>query len=92
MALNDDEKKLLAELTERAKEPEHDDEYEIEVYDTSAGKGARIPYKTGKRWLHETFGIGDSPAPAPAAGEGEGAGGDAPPTGAPTAKGYFGRK
>lgn len=63
MALNADEKKLLEELNARANEPDEDDDFEIEVYDTSAGKGARIPYKKGKNWLHATFGIGQPDAP-----------------------------
>lgn len=71
MGLNADEKKLLDELTARANEPDEDDNYEIEVYDTSAGKGARIPYRTGKSWLHATFGIG-TPDAAPAGESGEG--------------------
>jgi len=95
--LNDDERKLLAELQARDAEPDEDTDFEIEVYDTSAGKGARIPYSKGKGWLHEVFGIGDAPAAA-AGGEG-GPGGDAPAAGAggdgktPAGSGgYFGRK
>ena len=89
--LNDDEKKLLEELTARANEPDADDDFEIEVYDTSAGKGARIPFSKGKSWLFDTFGIGESPAAPEGGGEG-GAGGDAPPAGPAGGKGYFGRK
>lgn len=94
MALSDDEKKLLAELNERAKEPEKDDDYDVEIYHHD-GRGARVPYKTAKSWLHEVFGIGESPASA-GAGEGGGPGGDAPPAGAADGdetKGgsYFGR-
>lgn len=80
--LNDDERKLLEELTARANEPDADDDFEIEVYDTTAGKGARIPFSRGKSWLFDTFGIGDAPA-AEGAGEGGGAGKDAPPAGTP---------
>jgi len=96
VALNADEKKLLEELTARANEPDEDSDFEIEVYDTTAGKGARIPYSKGKDWLHSVFGIGDSPAAA--GGEG-GPGGDAPAAGAggeggkgSAGTGYFGRK
>lgn len=89
--LNDDEKKLLDELTARANEPDADDDFEIEVYDTSAGKGARIPFSKGKNWLFDTFGIGEAPA-APEGGGDGGAGGDAPPAGPAGGKGYFGRK
>ena len=52
--LNDDERKLLEELTARANAPDEDDDFEIEVYDTTAGKGARIPFKRGKSWLFDT--------------------------------------
>jgi hypothetical protein len=98
VALNADEKKLLAELQAREAEPDADDDFEIEVYDTTAGKGARLPYSKGKGWLHSVFGIGD--APAAAGGEG-GPGGDAPAAGtggeggqgkAAGGTGYFGRK
>ena len=71
MALTDDEKTLLEKLTAKAKEPDGPDSSEIEIYDTKAGKGARIPFHHGARWLFETFGIGDAPA-APAEGEGTG--------------------
>jgi hypothetical protein len=91
MGLSADEKKLLEELTAKAKEPDAED-FEIEVYDTNAGKGARLPFSKGAKWLFDTFGIGD--APAAAAGEGGGAGGDAPPAGAADQnggrRGYFG--
>jgi hypothetical protein len=98
MALNADEKKLFEELQARLNEPDEDDNFEVELYDTNAGKGARVPYKSAKNWLHEIFGIGD--APAPKAGEGSGTGGGAPAPGtgdggaAPATgpQGYFGRK
>lgn len=76
--LNADEKKLLDELTARAAAPDEDDDFEIELYDTNAGKGARIPFSKGKGWLFDTFGIGEAPA---AAGEESGSGGSAPPAG-----------
>lgn len=95
MGLSDDEKRLLAELTEKSKQPDVDDNFEIEVYDTNAGRGARIPFKQGKGWLYETFGIGEAPAAtdqgAPEGG-GAGAGGDAPPAGTAPPGGYFGGK
>lgn len=94
--LNDDEKKLLDELTARAAAPDEDNDFEIEVYDTSAGKGARIPFSKGKSWLFDTFGIGEAPepaAPTPGSGaEGGAPNGDAPPAGGASGKGYFGRK
>jgi hypothetical protein len=96
VALNDDEKRLLAELQQRMNEPDEDDDYEVEVYDTTAGKGARVPYKAAKGWLHDVFGIG-TPAAAPGDGGGDGGTGDegAPPAGPAKGKGksagYFGR-
>lgn len=97
MGLNADEKKLLEELSARASEPDADDDYEIEIYDTSAGKGARVPYRTGKGWLHSVFGIGTPDAPATGeggTGEGEGSGEGGKGAGKGGAKGgaYFGRK
>lgn len=90
MALSDDEKRLLEELTAKANAP---DDFEIEVYDTQAGKGARIPFSQGKNWLFSTFGIGEAPATASSPGEGggenAGTGGGAPPAG--TSGHFFGR-
>lgn len=91
MALNADEKKLLEELQARMNEPDEDDSYEIEVYDTEKGKGARIPYRTGKSWLYDVFGIGTAPEKPETE---TGTGGDAPPAGTSKpegGKGYFGR-
>jgi hypothetical protein len=63
MALSDDEKKLLAELQAREAEPDFDpDDFEVELYNEQ-GRGTRIPYKRGKSWLYENFGIGDPPEP-----------------------------
>jgi hypothetical protein len=62
--LTEDEQKLLDELTQRASEPDEDDSYEIEIYDTSKGRGARVPYRQGKKWLYENFGLGDAPEEA----------------------------
>lgn len=82
--LNADESKLLDELLARRDAPDDDDGYEVEIYDTNAGKGARVPFKSAKGWLFDTFGIGD--APATAAGDGEGGGEPAAP-GSPSAGG-----
>lgn len=68
MALSDDEKKILEELQAKAKEPDSNDQFEIEIYDTTAGKGARIPFGQGKKWLWENFGLGENPNP-PAEGD-----------------------
>ena len=99
MALNADEKKLFEELQARLNEPDEDDNFEVELYDTNVGKGARVPYKSAKGWLHEIFGIGDAPAPKTEQGSGAGSGAPAPGTGdagaggaAPAPQGYFGRK
>jgi hypothetical protein len=94
MALNADELKLLAELQAREAEPDDDEDFEVEIYDTNAGKGARIPYSKGKSFLHEVFGIGQAPAaPGGAAGDDGGSGEGAPPAGPPSRKTggtYFG--
>lgn len=60
MALTDDEKSLLEKLTAKSKESDADD-FEIEVYDTGSGKGARLPFSRGSKWLLENLGIGDAP-------------------------------
>jgi hypothetical protein len=73
MALTDDEKSLLEKLTAKANAPDKDD-FEIEIYDTKAAKGARLPFSQGAKWLYDTFGIGDAPA-APAGQQGAGAAG-----------------
>jgi hypothetical protein len=94
--LTDDERKLLDELTARAAEPDADEDFEIEVYDTTNGKGARLPFSKGSRWLFDTFGIGEPPA-APEPGP-EGARSDARAGGGkkdpepPARQGYFGRQ
>lgn len=96
MALNADEKKLLSELMERDKEPEDDEAFEVEIYDTTKGRGARVPYKQAKGWLHETLGLGSAPPASPPTGEGGPAGADqgtAPKSEPGSAGGgYFGRK
>jgi hypothetical protein len=91
VALTDDEKSILEKLTAKAKEPEHGNDHEIEIYDTKSGKGARIPFSAGASWLYSTFGIGEAPA---AGGEGKDKGASED-KGAATAGGsvsYFGGK
>jgi hypothetical protein len=85
MALTADEKKLLDELTEKSKTEDPDEDFEIEVYDTAKGRGARVPFRQGKKWLFENLGLGDDPNPKP---EGEGKEGD----GKDKKVGYFGRQ
>jgi hypothetical protein len=70
MALTADEKKLLDELTEKSKAEDPDEDFEIEVYDTANGRGARVPFKQGKKWLFENLGLGENPNP-PAEGDGK---------------------
>lgn len=87
--LSDDEQKLLDELNERANAPDEDD-YEIEIYDTAKGRGARIPVSKGKSWLYDNFGIGEPSAePKAPKGKQEGRDGEEPKN---VAVGYFGRK
>jgi hypothetical protein len=91
--LTDDERKLLDDLTARAAEPDADDDFEIEVYDTTNGKGARLPFSKAADWLYSTLGIGDAPAAEEsAAGDppaGKGKKDPDPPAGR---QGYFGRQ
>jgi hypothetical protein len=83
--LTDDEQKLLEDLTKKAQEEDPDEKFEIEIYDTNQGRGARVPYSHGKKWLYDNFGLGENPNPSKE-GEGEGDGKDK------TVKvGYFGR-
>lgn len=63
MALTPDEQKLLDELTEKSKTETPDESFEIEVYDTANGRGARVPFSHGKKWLFENLGLGDNPNP-----------------------------
>lgn len=93
MGLNADERRLLAELQAREAQPDADDDYEVEIYDTASGRGARVPYSQAKGWLHQTFAglLGEAPqaeAP-PEQGQGQGQGqGDS----GGSKSGYFGRK
>jgi hypothetical protein len=89
MGLTADEKKMLADLTAKAEEPDQDD-FEIEIYDTGKGRGARIPFSQGKSWLYNELGIGEPPDAGTAADPDEKTGKGS--EGAPAAKGYFGRQ
>ena len=81
MGLSADEKKLLEELTAKSKQPDTDEDFEIEIHDTQKGKATRVPFKVGKRWIFDNFGIGDGPAEDPAD-----EGGEQPPQGTGTAE------
>lgn len=86
--LTDDERKLLDELTARANEPDAED-FEIEVYDTTAGRGARLPVSQARKWLYDNLGIGDAPEGAkPDEGKDKSKKDPEPPPRA----GYFGRQ
>lgn len=61
MALSDEEKAQLDALTKKANEPDADDDFEIEIYDGQ--KGARVPYRKGRGYLQEHFGIDLDPDP-----------------------------
>ena len=84
--LTDEEKKLLEDLTNKANAEDPDEKFEIEIYDTSQGRGARVPYSHGKKWLFDNFGLGENPNP-PVEGDpkNEGKTGD-------VKVGYFGRQ
>lgn len=93
--LTADERKLLEELTAREAEPDEDD-YEIEIYDTAKGKGARLPVSQGKKFLFDNFGIGEDPNPPadPKAKGGKGGEGGQGDEGGPPKRGtgYLGRQ
>lgn len=93
MGLSADERRMLEELTAKANRPDVDEEFEIEIYDTAKNRGARIPFSQGKKWLFDSFGIGEAPAPAEGEGSGgEGGGAGGAPDGAATRGGaIFGR-
>lgn len=84
MALTADEKKLLEDLTKKSQEEDPDETFEIEVYDTANGRGARIPYSQGKQWLWENLGLGSNPNPPAEPGEGD--------KSSTVKTGYFGRQ
>jgi hypothetical protein len=86
--LSAEEQKLLDDLNAKANEEDPDDKFEIEIYDTSQGKGARIPFSHGKKWLFDTFGVGEDPTPK-SEGEGKEGSGDGKQN---VKTGYFGRQ
>jgi hypothetical protein len=90
--LTADEQKLLADLQAKI-DAEDEDDFEIEIYDTAKGKGARLPVSQGRKFLWDNFGIGEDPNPAPAdpkaKSDGKGQGDDGGPAKRPT--GYLGR-
>jgi hypothetical protein len=65
---------LQKAMEELQNEPDEDDEYEIEIY-SPKGHGARLPYRKGKGFLAEHFGIDADSLPKP---------GDDKSTGKPT--------
>ncbi len=90
--LTPDQQKMLDELTELSKAPDADD-FEVEVYDTGKGRGARIPYSQARDWLRTELGIGQEPDGATDAEPDEktgkaGKGGE----GGQVREGYFGRQ
>lgn len=61
MGLSKEEKEQLEALTRKANEPDEDDRYEIEI--GSGDKYARVPYRKGRGFLQEHFGIDLDPSP-----------------------------
>ena len=61
MGLSDEEKATLEALTKKANEPDDEDNFEIEIYDGQ--RGARVPYRKGRGYLQEHFGIDLDPDP-----------------------------
>lgn len=67
MGLSDEEKATLEALTKKANEPDDDDNFEIEIYDGQ--RGARVPYRKGRGYLQEHFGIDLDPNPGEGAAD-----------------------
>ena len=91
--LTKEEQSLLDELTARAQEPDAED-FEIEIYDTNAGRGARLPMSKAAGKIYEWFGIGEPPAAEGTSDAGEPPAGKKPAKdpAAPRPGGYFGRQ
>jgi hypothetical protein len=70
VALSKEEQEQLDKLTAKAAEPDDEPDFEMEIYD--GPKGARIPYRKGRSWLQENFGIDLDPDPAKETGEEDG--------------------
>jgi hypothetical protein len=90
--LTADQEKMLADLQALAEAPDADD-FEVEVYDTGKGRGARIPYSRAAKWLRDELGIGEDPDAGTTADPDEktgkaGKGGE----GGQVREGYFGRQ
>ena len=58
--LTADQQKMLDDLKALSEAPDADD-FEVEVYDTGKGRGARIPYSQARDWLRTELGIGEDP-------------------------------
>jgi hypothetical protein len=74
--LSDDQEKQLNDLLAMREAPDDDDDFEIEIYDGS--KGARVPYRKGKSFLSQHFGIDLEAPPAESAPPADAGGGKAP--------------
>jgi hypothetical protein len=48
--------KQIDALTSQLDDADDDDEFDIEIWDSS-GNGARVPYRKGKDWFEKTFGV-----------------------------------
>jgi len=62
MALSKEEQEQLDALTAKASAPEEEEDFEMEIYD--GPKGARVPYRKGRKWLQDNFNIDLDPDPA----------------------------
>lgn len=75
MGLSPEEQAQLDALTAKANEPDaEDDDFEVEIY-SPTGHGARLPYRKGRKYLQDNFGIDLDPDPG--TGDTGGAQGDA---------------
>lgn len=59
---------LEAQMAELDNEPDDDEEFEIEIYGPE-GHGARLPYRKGKTYLQQHFGIDADSLPKPGDGK-----------------------
>lgn len=56
MSTKEEKMAALQEQMDALAAEDDDDDYEIEIY-SPGGHGARLPYRKGKSWLAENFGI-----------------------------------
>lgn len=86
--LTPEQQKQLDDLTALANSPDDDDDFEIEI--VNGDRRARVPYRKGRSYLQEHFGI-DLDPPADDGTDGNGTEKDPPPDKPKTSQRYFGK-